>query len=86
LGASSYRVAAGEIDGWSWGPGSLTEALAPPDLTFEQICTDPMTETTALPSQDSEQVVDREALLFFVLLIALLGGVALIVIRRRRAQ
>ena len=86
LGASSYRVGAGELDGWSWGPGSLTEAIAPADLTFEQICTDSIIDASPVSSQESEQRVDTGALVLFVLLVAVLGVIALIVFRRRATQ
>jgi hypothetical protein len=38
IGASQYRIRPGDIDGWSWGPGSVTEAIAPPDVTLAEIC------------------------------------------------
>lgn len=38
LGATSYRVGDGDVDGWSWGPGNLSSAVEPPPVTFEQIC------------------------------------------------
>lgn len=37
-GASITQVAHGEVQGWSWGPGSVSEAIAPPDVTFEEVC------------------------------------------------
>jgi hypothetical protein len=79
-------VGSGELDGWSWGPGSLTEAVAPPDLAFEQICTDSIVASTPVSSPESNQGVDIVALLPFALLVVLLGGIALIVLRRRSTQ
>lgn len=38
VGASTYMVQPGEVDGWSWGPGSVSEAIAPPSLSFDDIC------------------------------------------------
>lgn len=38
VGASTYMVQPGAIEGWSWGPGSVTEAIAPPSLTFADVC------------------------------------------------
>lgn len=38
LGATSYRVGDGDVDGWSWGPGNLSSAVEPPLVTLEQIC------------------------------------------------
>ena len=37
-GASLNWVAHGDVQGWSWGPGSVSEAVAPPGVTFEEIC------------------------------------------------
>lgn len=37
-GASITQVAHGEVQGWSWGPGSVSEAIAPPDVTFDEVC------------------------------------------------
>lgn len=45
VGASSYPVTNGVVEGWSWGPGSVTQAIAPPLLTFEQICAAPVENT-----------------------------------------
>lgn len=39
-GASINRVRHGDIQGWSWGPGSVSQAIAPPAATFEDICVD----------------------------------------------
>lgn len=38
IGASNRMLGDGEIDGWSWGPGNVNEAIAPPDLTFDDVC------------------------------------------------
>jgi hypothetical protein len=37
-GAAVNEVADGDVEGWSWGPGSVTEAIAPPDVSFEEVC------------------------------------------------
>lgn len=46
LGASSYVVHAGDVDGWAWGAGTIAQGAQPPVITFDQICTPP----TATPS------------------------------------
>jgi hypothetical protein len=83
LGASSYRVSNGEIQGWSWGPGSLTEAVAPPELTIEQVCSEQPVENTDVAQQQQELEIDVASILPFVLLLALLAGGALLIYRRR---
>lgn len=63
VGASIYPVAHGAVEGWSWGPGSVTQAIAPPLLSFEQICTAAVentptpTDTPPLPTPMPEPVV-----------------------------
>jgi hypothetical protein len=37
-GASTYSLGDGDVEGWSWGPGSVNEAIAPPELSFADIC------------------------------------------------
>lgn len=37
-GASNARVRNGAVEGWVWGPGSVTEAPAPPAVTFAELC------------------------------------------------
>lgn len=39
-GASSYRVSHGDVDGWTWGPGSINRAIEPSAVTHEEICSD----------------------------------------------
>lgn len=41
IGASSHTVAAGDVDGWSWGAGAGEQGLRPPLLTLEDICAAP---------------------------------------------
>jgi hypothetical protein len=38
VGASIRQVSNGDVDGWSWGPGSVTSAIKPPAMTFEEVC------------------------------------------------
>ena len=38
IGSTARMVNHGQVDGWSWGPGSLTEAVEPPPTSFEQVC------------------------------------------------
>ena len=48
-GASIYPVTNGAIEGWSWGPGSVTEAIAPPAVSFDAVCNAPAATATAAP-------------------------------------
>ncbi len=49
LGASSYRVHNGDVEGWNWGSGTTTSAEEPPVHRFEEICPLP-TDTPAPPT------------------------------------
>lgn len=37
-GAGNTRVRNGAVEGWVWGPGSVSEAPAPPPVTFAELC------------------------------------------------
>lgn len=47
LGATAYQVQDGDVEGWSWGPGSVSEATPPPVVTFDEVCA---AEEAATPS------------------------------------
>lgn len=46
LGASSYIVRAGDVEGWVWGAGTFNQGALPPVRTFAEICAPP----TATPT------------------------------------
>jgi hypothetical protein len=54
-GANSYRISHGDVDGWSWGPGSVTNAIEPPPIPFEEICSQDtlLSKVEIDPSEDS---------------------------------
>lgn len=37
-GAMAYPVLDGAVEGWSWGPGAVADAVTPPDTTFASVC------------------------------------------------
>lgn len=50
LGASSYRVSNGDVEGWVWGEGSPGGGgAAPPEVSFAEVCAAP-TKTPAPPT------------------------------------
>jgi hypothetical protein len=50
-GSSVYRVGDGDIEGWAWGPGSVTEAIPPPVVQFGDVClSDEPATATLTPS------------------------------------
>lgn len=38
IGAFSYAVTNGALEGWSWGQGDFAQGVEPPVIPFEQIC------------------------------------------------
>lgn len=58
-GSSTYQVADGEVQGWSWGPGN-----PPPVMTIDEICTPPATEpptNTPIPTNTQAPPTDTHA-------------------------
>jgi len=49
LGASSYMVGNGNVEGWVWGPGSPNSAPQPPMVDFNSVCA-PLATATFTPS------------------------------------
>ncbi len=49
-GASMAPVTNGTVDGWSWGPGGVSQAIPPPNLTFDQVCLPAATVTPVPPT------------------------------------
>jgi hypothetical protein len=46
MASTAYQVSDGAVEGWVWGPGSVTEAPPPPSLSFAEICqAGPVSET-----------------------------------------
>lgn len=80
-GAAQVRVSHGAVEGWTWGLGSVTQALPPPDASFDAICQGAAVSAVAAASP----VVDWVSYAPFVVVLVLLGGLALLVVRRRRA-
>jgi len=56
IGASANQVEHGDLDGWSWGPGSVTSAIEPPSIPYEQICKESKAvRNTVSESQTNDQ-------------------------------
>jgi len=51
VGASSYQVTNGALEGWSWGPGNFSSGTLPPPIGFSDICTPPTATPTATPTR-----------------------------------
>lgn len=51
VGASGYQVKDGALEGWSWGPGNFSSGTEPPQIAFDQVCTE---EAAALSPATAE--------------------------------
>ncbi len=52
VGASSYQVKNGALEGWAWGEGSYGSTGAiPPSITFDDICPQPTATPTSTPTR-----------------------------------
>ena len=63
VGASSYQVTNGALEGWSWGPGNSSSGTLPPPIGFNDICA-PATATptaTRTPSATPSPTATRPA-------------------------
>ncbi|MFQ5398673.1 MAG: hypothetical protein ACE5E7_03650 [Anaerolineae bacterium] len=38
VGAHTYQIRDGQVEGWVWGPGAPNSAPSPPEVTFEEVC------------------------------------------------
>lgn len=83
LGAAATQVSDGTVDGWSWGPGSVTSAIAPPPVaSFEDVCAAPAVAAPAVAPPAAAQTNWLPYALF--LLLAALLGASLLLLQRRR--
>jgi len=83
IGASQNRIHDGDVDGWSWGPGSVTEAIAPPLITYEGVCSGPDAVSTAAPAESAAPI---DWLTYAVFGAIILGLALLYLFSRRRTK
>ena len=85
VGASAYQVKDGAVEGWSWGPGSVAEAIEPPSATFEEVCSGPVDAVTDSATAGDAGVMPRPTLIAAGAIVALLAA-GLLAMRRRSAE
>ena len=84
IGATVRQLSNGDVDGWSWGPGSVTSAIEPPAMSFEDVCAAGATLHDGTSTESAaEQPVAWQPYLAFGLLVVVLGGGAWLVSWRR---
>lgn len=57
VGFLAARARDGEMQAWRWGKGGANSAPPPPQLTFEQVCTDRAPKTTTVAPTTAAAVV-----------------------------
>jgi hypothetical protein len=50
IGAGGYTLKNGDVDGWVWGPGSITSAIPPISTSFDNICSAVVEPPTPIPT------------------------------------
>lgn len=82
VGSTVRKLSDGDVDGWSWGPGSITSAIEPPDLTFDEICGDGQTIYDGSAAVSPGQPVNWLPYALFAAVVAAIGLGALFVRRK----
>jgi len=83
LGASSYQVKNGALEGWSWGPGNFSSGTEPPAVVFEEICARTQATAPAVSPALEGPTSWLGYVGFIVAAVALLGAGVLVTRRRR---
>jgi hypothetical protein len=82
VGASAYQVEDRAVEGWSWGPGSVAEAIEPPSLSFEEVCSGAVAAGDA-PAPDPAASAAPTQLIAAGAAAVLLFGIGFLAVRRR---
>jgi hypothetical protein len=59
-GSGQYTVSDGDVEGWVWGLGSVTQASPPPLVTFGEVCADPAGASNT-PTPSTTPIIIRTA-------------------------
>jgi hypothetical protein len=86
IGATSQAVQNGQVEGWSWGPGSLTDAIEPPLMRFEDICGIPTGSQIDLSSTQANEPLSFGPIIAFGGIVILLVVILLMVSRKRPSE
>lgn len=86
VGANSTKISDGSIDGWSWGPGTVNNAIEPTAISFDEVCSDDATSVTQTPENNPESSLNWRPILAFGLIIFGLGLVGIALKRQRSAR
>jgi hypothetical protein len=85
VGAAQTTVRPGSVDGWSWGPGTVEAAVAPPVTSFAEICAGPDATQGEADASDADAAGGSAGqLMAFTSLLLVLLAAGVLVWRRRR--
>jgi hypothetical protein len=82
MGAGSYEVKDGAVEGWSWGPGNFSSGTEPPKITFAEIC-NAASGNQAVAANRPSGLPDLTRYVGFAVALLILLIVGLVVLRRR---
>jgi hypothetical protein len=82
VGATAFQVSDKDVEGWSWGPGSVSQAIEPPDLTFDDICESTLEAPSSNQDSEISAPINWLQYVFFGAILGLLA-VSLIVVKIR---
>ncbi|MCO5188471.1 MAG: hypothetical protein M9928_12235 [Anaerolineae bacterium] len=83
-GAGREQVAAGDVQGWSWGPGAVNSAEAPPAISFDAICPADTAQAVTVTPTMPKSTVDWKSFASFAVIMAVVGGSWLLLTYVRR--
>jgi hypothetical protein len=78
VGSTIRRISDGDVDGWSWGPGSVTSAIEPPTTSFEEICSDGATVYDGTAEEAPDEPINWLPYAVLGLLVVIIGLVLLL--------
>lgn len=86
VGANTSKIRDGDVEGWVWGPGTVTQATPPLNTSIEQICTDfsPTAVSNPAPRNEGNKGSAGPQLSYigFAALLVVMGSILFIVRRR----
>ncbi len=71
----------GDVDGWSWGPGSVISAIEPPLTSFEEICSQDVQSSTV---NDEPVLVEGPSIVSLAVFFGIFVLIAAALVRYKR--
>jgi hypothetical protein len=82
-GSSVYMVTHGAVEGWSWGPGAVNQAVPPPNINFDEVCQTASPNSPAPLLRPSEKAA-MPYLIFLIIVAGLVGLLWFVSFRRKQ--